>query len=348
MRTAKDHMTETTYEALLSGAVPVILGASNARELLPKNSAIYTSGYNNWDKLAEYVKKVMNNKILWESYHAWRKDPAEVQKYEERFNFTQTTPQCRTCRWAYAKKYGLGWTHKQQVIRPPHIAKNLCVATTEAKKLVTKPFHESWVGGTTSLFEHSQEEKQHHDGPSSSSECGSSLESEASIGLNGNHKVIRKVTAHDGVVDMSISTDPPLEYSDQDIVLRLQVRVRNSEGAIFRDVHTSVSNLTHGAIFSSASVKDDKSKVTVLTNWETHIHSPEMGIIEVRVFNVGNHLHRDETRRIRIITEDVNELHEKLTEYYPSHVESIMIKDFVDPIEFFYAINDNGDSSAAQ
>jgi hypothetical protein len=134
--TEKDYMTEITWEALLSGAVPVILGAANTMEILPANSAIDAKKFQSWDTMAAYVKLVSENKTLWESHQAWRNDETELAAFEKRFNFTKTTPECRMCRWAYAKMYGLGWDHEQQEVKEPRIARQMCLE--EGKKLVTK------------------------------------------------------------------------------------------------------------------------------------------------------------------------------------------------------------------
>lgn len=311
-----DHITGIVWESLLSGAVPAILGPRNADQILPPNSAIYASLYNSWDKFAEYLKQVSEDKELWESYHAWRKDEKALSDFERRFNFTRTSPECRTCRWAYAKKYGLGWDHEQQVVKEPLVARSLCLGASSQH--VVKPFRESW--GDSS--------------PDTGSESCITTASKASIEQKG-FKLSRTVIQHDGVVDMQVS-DLEKNGLEEDVVLRLEVAVRNSEGAHFPHTHTLVQTI-RGPLVSSASVQDEKLKVTVLANWMTEVRSPKQGVIEVVVLHKDEAVAADEVRRIRVITEDVNTLHDKMTEYFPSPYGKMMIKDFVDPIELLFA-----------
>jgi hypothetical protein len=313
-----DHVTNVVWEALLSGAVPVILGATNVMRVLPANSAIDARSFNNWDTAAAYVKQVSENKTLWESYHAWRNDDKELAAFEQRFEFTRTAPECRLCRWAYAKMYGLGWDHQQQVVKEPKLGRQLCL--DDSKKLVTKPFREVWVErGTKS-------------GQGGSETC-TTMTTENTFEMDS-YKVTRKVTQHDGVTDIVV-TGVETDSAEEDVVLRLEVDVRNTEGAFFRDTHTLVSAVRK-PVASSASIQDEYTKVTVLANWKTAVYSPEEGTIEVVVQRKGETIGADDSRRIRIITEDINSLHDKMTEFFPSSFGKLMVKDFVDPLELYF------------
>jgi Glycosyltransferase family 10 (fucosyltransferase) C-term len=300
--------------------VPVILGAQNSEQLMPPNSAIFASNFNSWDKMTDYVKQVSENKTLWESFHAWRVDEKALATYEARFNFTKTSPECRTCRWAYAKRYGLGWNHRQQSIQDTRLHRRLCL--TNDKKLVTQPFRESWIHRGTQLA------------TSVAAESCSTLMSEASVEVNG-YAVDRSVVQHDGVVDITIR-NIQRENDSQEVTLRFYVNVRNSEGAFFRDSHTLVPTM-RGSLASSATIQDEYAKVTVLADWETAIRSNEEGSIDIPILRNGESWGTEETRRIRVIVEDMNPLHDKMTEFFPSSYGTIMTQDFVDPVELFFA-----------
>jgi hypothetical protein len=60
--------------------------------------------------------------------------------------------------------------------------------------------------------------------------------------------------------------------------------------------------------------------------------------VEVIVRKSGEQLlhEEDETRRIRVIIEDMVELYDKATEFYPTTYAKVMVQDFVDPLELFY------------
>lgn len=313
---SKDYMTEAIFEALLSGVVPAILGASNAKDLLPPNAAIYASSFNDWDKFAAHVKAVSANRTLWESYHAWRQDEAALDAFEKRFFFTRTSPECRTCRWAYATKYGLGWDHEQQVVQETQIPRRLCLE--ESTKLVTKPFREIWVGDK--------------EPEAVGKESCIGMTFEATVD-DDRYKVHRVVDEHDGAVDMVIKS--VAREHDEDVILRLQFNVGNADGLYFPNTHTMVPSV-RGPLVSSVSIRDDKSKVTVLANWDTSLFSPKRGLVEVVVQKKGEPIGSDEVRRIRIMTEDVNRLHDKPTEFFPSPYGKQLIQDFIDPVELFY------------
>ena len=134
------------------------------------------------------------------------------------------------------------------------------------------------------------------------------------------------------------------ESIDNQLALRLHIpRVRNSEGAHFADTHTAVPGLQHGSIVSSASIQDDRSKVTIVADWETKIWSPDEGMLEIVVVERNENDKQPNSpllpnipKRIRIIIEDMNSIHDKMTEYFPSSFAAKVIKDFVDPLEVYY------------
>ncbi|GAX26917.1 hypothetical protein FisN_9Lh215 [Fistulifera solaris] len=312
----KDHITEMVWESLMSGSVPAILGASNLAKHLPRNSAIFASDFNSWDKFANYTKYVASDKNLWESYQAWKKDEKELAAFEDRYSFARTDENCRMCRWAYSKLYGLGWNHAKQEVTATHIERKLCV-DAETKRVV-HPFTEHWTDASPILDKNE--------------ECpGYGVASDAEIKLPG-ATIKRTVYHHDGVTDMVFHD---IEGVDDDIVLRIEIAVKNPEGAFFRDTHTLVKG-SHTPLVSSATIQDRYSKVTVLANWETTIISPKEGVVEIHFPSHKDDDADTELRRVRVVTEDLIELYDKLTEYYPSSFTKTMIQDFMDPLEMYY------------
>ena len=63
---------------------------------------------------------------------------------------------------------------------------------------------------------------------------------------------------------------------------------------------------------------------------------PHCGLAKAGVQEDGEGPDQDLLRRIRVITEDMNSLHDKLTEFFPSPFGKMMTQDFVDPLEMFY------------
>ena len=327
---AKDHITPVVWEAFVSGSLPVVIGASNIGQHFPPKSYIGKENCQKWDDLGKVVKEVVQDRQKWESYHKWRTDPEAKRSFEERYNFTRTSASCRLCRWAHAKKHGHGWNHRQQEVRETAIPRAVCM--DPQTQLVTSPFRESWhtYSSTTRQY------KTVVTAPQFSTDCQGHSTLEASIGTR-----TRLVQAHDNVMDIVVSAEQlekaQLDDDDDKLVLRLALPVRNTDGAHFANAHTLVPT-ARGALASSVALQDTKSKVTVLASWETELTSPSEGVVEVVVQHKNEPLHhgKDDIRRIRVIVEDMVELYDKVTEYWPTSFGILMIQDFVDPLELFY------------
>ena len=334
--TDRDRITSIVWEALLSGSVPAIFGASNLEQHLPPHSAIFTANYNSWDKFAAYLNEVANNETLWNSYHEWRTDEMALQKFEHRYAFVKSapSPECRVCRWAYTKMYALGFNHTTQEIQPTKLSRNLCTSKTAKGNVVTKPFREQWY------IANDQDVTKDAD----SSTCTPSTSLTDTIEVHGNEMggkyiIERNVVAHDGIIDITVTSivnvDPLVSGP---LRLRLKIdNVRNTDGASFRDVHTWVTEATRTPLMSSVAIQDEFAKVTVITNCITPMYSPAEGVLEIEITS-GKVEDQFESLRIRIILEDTDPIHDKLTEYFPSTYARRMMHDFIDPLELYYTL----------
>jgi hypothetical protein len=321
---AKDHISPQVWEALSSGTLVVILGAQNVKDHLPPDSFVSASGLQKWADLGTLVANIAKNKTEWQNYQTWRTNVEYKRQFEERYNFTRTSAECRLCRWAYAKRYGLGWSHQHQYVHEALVDRKLCL--DDATKLISNPFKESWHkvtnGETTSIYKGVK-----------TSTCGVSSDT---LMLTNNLEFKRSVSFHDNVIDLVLS-EFVKNAPGNDVVLRLELPVFNTEGSYFPNPHVLVST-TRGAVASSLSIQDSKSKVIVLASWHTEITSAKEGVVEVVIRKGDEELphEQDETRRIRIIIEDMVELYDKATEFYPTSFAKLHVQDFVDPLELFY------------
>jgi hypothetical protein len=265
----------------MSGAVLAYMGPSNAHEILPSPKAVVNAnGFNSWDKFGAFVKNISESKELWESYQSWRTDEPALAAFERRFNFTRTSPQCRICRWAYAKRYGLGWNHEQQVVTETYVPRTFCVQNEEPQ-LVTKPFREVWMQrGTDNIGGAGNDQ----DDSTCSTPTTSLPWSRTTVELD-HYQVERSVLHHDGITDMDIHKITMGTSQSENVILRLEFlpHVRNSDGAYFRNTHTLVPNLVQSPLVSSASIQDENVKITILANWVTSITSPQEGMMEIAI-----------------------------------------------------------------
>jgi len=68
------YVTEKVYNALLADAIPIYMGASDIDDYAPPGSMIKVTDYESISALVEHTEMIANNKTLYESYFAWKKD----------------------------------------------------------------------------------------------------------------------------------------------------------------------------------------------------------------------------------------------------------------------------------
>ena len=108
-----DYITEKLWGALDAGVLPVYFGAPNIKEHVPVHSIVSVDDFPNRDALAVHLVDILSNKTLYDSYHAWRRKPLP-EWFVRKYNFTHVHSECRTCRWADAKRRGLDWDKARQ------------------------------------------------------------------------------------------------------------------------------------------------------------------------------------------------------------------------------------------
>jgi hypothetical protein len=314
-----DFIDELVWEALHAGVIPVYYGAGNIRDHVPPNSVLLGNEIGTKDGTAERVKEIANNVTLWETFHEWRKHPFP-QNLTDKFAFVKVHPYCRMCKWAYAKRFGLGWNHNSQEVQEPHIPRNPCASSDG---FLLKPFRESWYS-SSGLGERAKK--------GSTREDCTTAEGELRVEAD-DFSVTRIVTPHDSVFDIAF---PKCVSKDGEVVLQLDFPIENWDGAHFRDVHQLIKS-QHSSMRSSVSIQDRKSKVTVISNFQTQIRCPSQGRIEVVVQEATEQaIPEDEIRKLRVILEDTNPVRDVITEYGTSPFALPLIKDFLDPLELFF------------
>jgi hypothetical protein len=323
--TDKDHISPMIWDALISGAVPVLVGAENMRSHLPSGSFVWSGDFRTWNDMAIHVKEVLENKTLWDSYQTWRTNETVLSQFEAKYSFAEISPMCRLCRWAYAKKHGLGWNHEKQVVSEPTALRKLC--TSQSKGLISKPFEEVWLS-RLDQDDNIWQADQDTDEECNSMTTDSMIESD-------DFKIHRVAAMHHGVTDIIVK-DLDRDDENRQIVLRLTFGVENLDGVYFRNTHALMPTSRLQAV-SSASILDERVKVTVISDWVTDISSPREGAVEIVIQKSSEApTGKDISKRVRIIHEDYDAKNDKMTEFYPSVFCKKMIKDFVDPLELFY------------
>ncbi|KAI2490662.1 alpha-(1-_3)-fucosyltransferase [Fragilaria crotonensis] len=313
------------WEALHAGTIPVYFGPNNISQYVPPHSIISASEIGTKKRTAELIMEIASNRTLWETYHAWRKQPfpSHLKRHLE---LVPTEPLlCRICKWAYAKRYGLAWNPTTQRVQMPVIARDYVCQSADG--FVMQPFRESWI------FSSSSSSRNDVTLADTGVRCADSTNSTQVFQSDGLFSLTRTVSQHDTIVDFII---PEIKSQKGNVVLRLEVGIENWDGSHFRDVHQSIAS-HHVSFHSSVAIQDRFSRMTVLANWPTQLRSPARGIIEVVVLGPDEEsLLMNEVRQIRILLEDISSLRDVKTEYGATPFAKPLMQDFLDPLELYF------------
>lgn len=240
-------VTEKLWKTLEAGTLPVYMGAPNIQEHAPPNSIISWHDFDSTKELGDYLNDVTKNRTLYESYHAWRKQPLP-SSFHNKYDFTHIHSICRVCRWAHARLYGYTFDHPSQSIQEPAISREVC--WDAATQLVAHPVREGWLQGSQELLFAS-------DDPSTCQKQG--VEQTTQVGT-----WTRTVTNWDGVLDIEI------EGTGEDGVYQLTAPIQGS---------------THELSPRHWQVQNSQSRLTLLTSWDAKIQvdSFSQGVIGIEM-----------------------------------------------------------------
>lgn len=344
----EDYITEKLWGSMTSGVIPIYYGASNVKEHAPPNSIIPVSDFPDVEALGVYLNKVVNNKTLYNEHQAWRLAPDYPEDFKRKYNFTHIHSECRLCRWAYAKKYGLGWNHETQTVTKTVIPREVCSERGKTGSVV-RPFREHWIasldGGETQKEEITSR-------AISGGSCDKRGMKEQTF-LVGGHTLRRSIVEHDGVIDVVICKGLGAEAAEEGgnenpIVYGIETGIQNMAGECFvRGRHESDSRkrdtptflldpATRSEKLTSLTIQDTSSRVTILTDWDTGMVCPRAGVVEVMIHDGIQRVLAPSKHMLRVIVEDTDSLHHKKDSVVPSYFGKMMTEDFKTPLELFY------------
>jgi hypothetical protein len=301
----EDYITEKVWGALEAGTLPVYFGAPNIKENIPANSVIFVDDYESPQDLAAYLVRLTLDKDLYRSYHKWRYQPLDPG-FAGKYDFTHTHSTCRMCRWAFAKRHGLGWNHSKQEVVEPFIAHKTC---RNKFGLIGHPFKEYW------LLEGDQ-------GAETNVQV-TSIDSTKTCELNDRNRVIeidrgavsRRVFDHDGVTDLIVEKKAKGIY-----ILQLACPINA----------TNLYERYDGSNFVIRWWQDSQSRMTIVASDNITTSVLEPGILQIPI---SSHV-----ARVRVIVEDVDHFH-KGTAKVLSYFGDLMSRDFFSPLEAYRVID---------
>jgi hypothetical protein len=301
----EDYITEKLWGPLESGTVPVYYGSPNVKDHVPNNSIIHVDDFPTTADLAAHLIKVSKNRTMYEEYHAWRTKPFP-EHFHARYDFTEIHSTCRTCRWAFAKFYGLGWNHYNQSLRELEIPRTPCINDVG---LLSHPVIEEWLTDGNSKLESISRN------PATCPFEGKST----AVNVDAN-SIQRTLYVQDGVIDMLIEKASALPQKT--VYLRLQTPFPAS------DEHIDATEVQRGHI----RLQGAKSRYTILS-W------PYLSTAVLKTDNFGGVVdialpvdEADWPLRLRIIVEDVETLRDG-ADQEENYFARMMIRDFYEPVE---------------
>ena len=108
------YVTEKIFQAMQAGVLPVYMGTVDVANIIPKGSYIDVADFNTPKDVANYLKKVLENEALYESYFEWKHKPFDPEFEVVNRVLWEVDHYCRVCRYVDAMQRGVKWDHLHQ------------------------------------------------------------------------------------------------------------------------------------------------------------------------------------------------------------------------------------------
>ncbi|EGG13865.1 glycosyltransferase [Cavenderia fasciculata] len=99
-----DYISEKVFTALLSGTLPIYMGAPNIDEFVPQNSIIKTSDFKSPKHLCDYINYLMNNETEYQKYFEWKKLPLPAHFIDKYDRCVFYSGDCALCKYLHKLK----------------------------------------------------------------------------------------------------------------------------------------------------------------------------------------------------------------------------------------------------
>ena len=113
------YISEKIYHAFEAGVLPVWLGTRDIAEAVPKGSYIDVAEFNTPDDVANYLKLVLENETLYNSYFEWKKKPFDPEYVRNNRVLWSEYIFCHICYYVDTLQRGLEWDHVRQRAKSP-------------------------------------------------------------------------------------------------------------------------------------------------------------------------------------------------------------------------------------
>ena len=107
-------ITDKIFHAFQAGVLPVWMGTSDIEYVVPKNSYIDVAEFDTPENVALYLREVLENETLYNSYFEWKEKPFPPEFVRLNRRVWSEVMQCRMCLYIDALQKGLHWDHTGQ------------------------------------------------------------------------------------------------------------------------------------------------------------------------------------------------------------------------------------------
>ena len=108
------YVTEKIFGAFEAGVLPVWMGTRDVVKVVPYGSYIDVADFNTPDDVANYLKLVLENETLYNSYFEWKYKPFDPEYVRNNRALWTDSVFCRICHYVDTLQRGLEWDHQRQ------------------------------------------------------------------------------------------------------------------------------------------------------------------------------------------------------------------------------------------
>ena len=108
------YVSEKIFEAFEAGVLPVWMGTRDVVKVVPNGSYIDVADFNTPDDVANYLKLVLEDETLYNSYFEWKYKPFDPEYVRNNRALWTDSVFCRICHYVDTLQRGLEWDHQRQ------------------------------------------------------------------------------------------------------------------------------------------------------------------------------------------------------------------------------------------
>eukprot|EP01132_Coremiostelium_polycephalum_P007929 gene7929-9755_t len=135
-----DYVTEKVFTSLLSGSLPIYMGAPNIDEWIPEKSVVKTDDFKSPQELVKYLHYLDKNDTAYNEYFEWKKKPYSAGFLDKYSKCVFYSAECRLCQHLQKlidQEKPLNHGHRESFGEPENIKSEKRVLAMNSKSCLT-------------------------------------------------------------------------------------------------------------------------------------------------------------------------------------------------------------------